>query len=291
MKTLLMSGAVALALTLAGCGTTPPVKQAPGTQAPDTKSPSAQAPGKTSKAGGYYLDDGPEANPPPDLDAVPDAVPRAEPLHRFANRTYTALGATYTPMTQRRAYREEGVASWYGRRFHGRKTASGEPYDMYAMTAAHPTLPIPSYARVTSLANGKSVVVRINDRGPFHSKRVIDLSYTAAHKLGYVKQGSARVRVESLDPESDDSEDAGEALLAQGIYLQIGAFSRADNALALLNRLQRELQLDAGLSRVVLKRSLHHVQLGPYPNDAAAQADRARVRERLDLSAVLVRRE
>lgn len=286
MKILLMSGAAALALTLAGCGTTPPARQTQPVQ-----TPTEQAPSKTSKAGGYYLDDGPEANPPPDLDAVPDAVPRAEPLHRFANRTYTALGATYTPMTQRRVYREEGVASWYGRRFHGKKTASGEPYDMYAMTAAHPTLPIPSYARVTSLANGKSVVVRINDRGPFHSKRVIDLSYTAAHKLGYVKQGSARVRVESLDAESEEGDAPGEALLAQGIYLQVGAFSRADNALALLNRLQRELQLDAGLGRVVLKRSLHHVQLGPYPSDAAAKADRARVRERLDLSAVLVRRE
>lgn len=273
MKTILMWGALAIALTLAGCSSTPPTKQAPS---------------KVSKPGGYYLDDGPEATPPAGLDAVPDAVPRAEPLHRFANRTYTALGTTYTPMKERRPHSEEGLASWYGRRFHGKRTASGEPYDMYAMTAAHPTLPIPSYARVTSLANGKSVVVRINDRGPFHSKRVIDLSYTAAHKLGYVKQGSARVRVESLDPESDD---AGEALLAQGIYLQVGAFSRADNALELLNRLQRELQLDAGLSRVVLKRSLHHVQLGPYPSDAAAHADRARVRERLDLSAVLVRRE
>jgi rare lipoprotein A len=273
MKTILMSGAVAFALTLAGCSSTPPTQQAPS---------------KASKAGGYYLDDGPEANPPPDLDAVPDAVPRAEPLHRFANRTYTALGTTYTPMTQRSAHSEEGLASWYGRRFHGKKTASGERYDMYAMTAAHPTLPIPSYARVTSLANGKSVVVRINDRGPFHSKRVIDLSYTAAHKLGYLKQGSARVRVESLDP---DGYDTGGELLGQGIYLQVGAFSRADNALQLLDRLQRELQLEAGQTRVVLNRSLHRVQLGPYPSDAAAHSDRMRVRERLDLTAVLVRRD
>lgn len=273
MKTILMWGALAIALTLAGCSSTPPTKQAPS---------------KVSKPGGYYLDDGPEATPPAGLDAVPDAVPRAEPLHRFANRTYTALGTTYTPMKERRPHSEEGLASWYGRRFHGKRTASGEPYDMYAMTAAHPTLPIPSYARVTSLATGKSVVVRINDRGPFHSKRVIDLSYTAAHKLGYLKQGSARVRVESLDPEGDG---ASGDLLAQGIYLQVGAFSRAENALQLLNRLQRELQIDAGQSRVVLNRALHHVQLGPYPSDAAAHADRTRVRERLDLSAVLVRRD
>jgi rare lipoprotein A len=159
---------------------------------------------------------------------------------------------------------------------------------MYAMTAAHPTLPIPSYARVTALGTGKSVVVRINDRGPFHSSRIIDLSYTAAHRLGYLGSGSARVRVESLDPATYDTQ--GEAI-KDGVYLQVGAFSRADNARQLLDRLTRELELDAGLTRVVLNGSLHRVQLGPYPDDDAAQADRVRVRERLDLNAVLVRRD
>jgi rare lipoprotein A len=273
MKTTLIWGVAALALALAGCGSTPSTP---------AKSPT------TAKSGGYYLDDGPEANPPPDLDAVPDAVPRDEPLHRFANRTYVALGNTYTPQTERRSFREEGLASWYGRRFHGKKTASGEPYDMYAMTAAHPTLPIPSYARVTALDTGNSVVVRINDRGPFHGKRVIDLSYTAAHKLGYLKRGSARVRVESLDPATFETQAKA---IEGGIYLQVGAFSRADNARQLLDRLQRELELDAGRTRVVLDGSLHRVQLGPYPGDDAAQAERARVRERLDLNAVLVRRD
>jgi len=132
------------------------------------------------------------------------------------------------------------------------------------------------------------VVVRINDRGPFHSKRVIDLSYTAAHKLGYLKQGSTRVRVESLDPEGYDTQ--GE-VLGEGIYLQVGAFSRADNALQLLDRLQRELKLEAGRTRVVLKGAVHRVQLGPYPSDDAAHTDRERVREHLDLVAVLVRRD
>ena len=260
--------AAALGLALAGCGGTPPAKPA--------------------KSGGYYLDDGPEANPPPSLDAVPDAVPRKEPLHRFANRTYVALGNTYTPQTERRAYSEEGLASWYGRRFHGKKTASGEPYDMYAMTAAHPTLPIPSYARVTALNNGKSVVVRINDRGPFHSKRVIDLSYTAAHKLGYLKQGSTRVRVESLDPAAYDTQ--GEAI-REGVYVQLGAFSNAENAQKLRDLLTRELQIDASRTHLVLNDSLHRVQLGPYPSDEAAHADRKRVRERFDLNSVLVRRD
>lgn len=272
MHAILILSTAALGLALAGCGTPPPAKQA------------STAP----QGGGYYLDDGPEANPPANLDAVPDAVPRDEPLHRFANRTYVALGNTYTPQTTRRAHREEGLASWYGRRFHGKKTASGERYDMYAMTAAHPTLPIPSYARVTALDTGKSVVVRINDRGPFHSKRIIDLSYTAAHKLGYLKGGSTRVRVESLDPAAYDTQ--GEAI-SEGVYLQVGAFSSADNARQLLDRLTRELELDASQTRVVLNGSLHRAQLGPYPSDAAAHSDRARVRERLDLNAVLVRRD
>ena len=274
MKTKSILALMALVLALAGCSSTPPAKQA--------SNPSA------SQGGGYYLDDGPEATPSANLDAVPDAVPRVEPLHRFANRTYIALGNTYTPQTTRRTHSEEGLASWYGRRFHGKKTASGEPYDMYAMTAAHPTLPIPSYARVTALDSGKSVVVRINDRGPFHSKRVIDLSYTAAHKLGYLKRGSTRVRVESLDPAAYDTQ--GETLM-EGVYLQVGAFSSADNARQLMDRLTRELELDASRARLVMNGSLHRVQLGPYPSDDAAHSDRARVRERLDLNSVLVRRD
>ncbi len=159
---------------------------------------------------------------------------------------------------------------------------------MYAMTAAHPTLPIPSYARVTAVGSGKSVVVRINDRGPFHKDRLIDLSYTAAHKLGMLGRGSLRVRVESLDPDAYDTE--GEAL-ADGVFLQLGAFSRADNAQQLVARLARELEIDGSRARVVLRDKLHRVQLGPYASDAEAQADRARVRERLDLNAVLVRRD
>jgi rare lipoprotein A len=276
MKTILISCAIAITLAVAGCSNSPTVTGKPA------------APAKSAKSGGYYLDDGPDASPPPNLDAIPDAMPRAEPLHRYANRPYDVLGSSYVPQTERRAHSEEGVASWYGKRFHGRKTASGEPYDMYAMTAAHPTLPIPSYVRVTSLANGKSVVVRINDRGPFHSKRIIDLSYVAAHKLGYVGNGSTRVRVESLDPAAYDT--TGEAI-QQGIYLQVGAFSRSENAQQLLARLARELELDTSQSRVVLNGKLHRVQLGPYPSDDAARAERNRVQERLALNAILVRRD
>jgi rare lipoprotein A len=270
MNTKPILAVLAVVLAVAGCST-PPAKQA-----------------SSGTGGGYYLDDGPEANPPGNLDQVPDAVPRAEPLHRYANRTYTVLGNAYVPQTRAGGYSKEGVASWYGRRFHGKKTASGERYDMYAMTAAHPTLPIPSYARVTALNNGKSVVVRINDRGPFHSKRIIDLSYAAAHKLGYIRHGSTRVRVESIDPDTYAAQDA---VPGQALYLQVGAFSRADNAEQLVDRLARELELDAARTRVVREGSLHRVQVGPYRSDDAANADRERMRERLELNAVLVRRD
>ena len=150
--------------------------------------------------GGYYKDDGPHERPPANLDRVADAVPRNEPLHKFANRPYEALGKRYVPMTAVQPFRQTGLASWYGKRYHGQKTSSGEPYDMYAMSAAHPTLPIPSYVRVTNVANGRSVVVRVNDRGPFKSERVIDLSYAAAYKLGFIQAGQARVEVEAIVP-------------------------------------------------------------------------------------------
>jgi rare lipoprotein A len=149
------------------------------------------------KPGGYYKDDGPGDRAPAN---VPDAVPRAEPLHKFANRPYKALGKEYVPLTSLQPFRQRGMASWYGKRYHGQKTSSGEIYDMYAMSAAHPTLPIPSYARVTNLANGRSVVVRINDRGPFHAARIIDVSYAAAHRLGFIGAGAAQVEVEAILP-------------------------------------------------------------------------------------------
>ena len=152
------------------------------------------------KKGGYYKDDGPGANPPSNLDRVTDAKPRAEPLHRAANRPYEVFGKKYVPLASVRPFHQRGVASWYGKRFHGQKTASGETYDMYAMTAAHPILPIPSYARITHLKSGKQVIVRINDRGPFHSGRVIDLSYAAAHRLGLLGSGSGEVEIEAIVP-------------------------------------------------------------------------------------------
>ena len=186
--------AIALVVLLAACGTTTkPPPSVPVT----TPSPS---PPPSSPSTKYYLDDGPGANPPANLDGIPEAVPKAEPLHRFANRPYTVLGRDYVPATALKPYRERGVASWYGRKFHGQKTATGEVYDMYAMTAAHPTLPLPSYVRVTNVATGASVVVRVNDRGPFLHSRVIDLSYAAAHRIGVAQRGSGEVEVVAVLP-------------------------------------------------------------------------------------------
>lgn len=184
--------AVTCALLLAACSSGGPRSAGPAARA------DPGMPAQGARRGGYYLDDGPGNGPVPDIAAIPDATPRAEPLHPRANRPYVVFERQYTPMTALLPYRERGVGSWYGRRYHGQRTSSGEVYDMYAMTAAHPTLPIPSYVRVTSTVNGRSVVVRVNDRGPFLHGRVIDLSYTAAAKLGYAGGGSAEVDVELI---------------------------------------------------------------------------------------------
>ncbi len=195
-------------LLIAACATPPPGgSPGPGTGA----RPNSGGPGATAgpRPGRYYLDDGPGDAPPADLAAIPDARPRLEPLHRWANRPYVVFDRQYVPMTRLEPFRERGIGSWYGRKFHGQRTASGEVYDMYAMTAAHPTLPIPSYARVTHTRSGRTVVVRVNDRGPFLQGRVIDLSWTAAAKLGYAQGGSGEVEVELLvDPAGDVSADA-----------------------------------------------------------------------------------
>ena len=198
----LRASAVLLAMVIAGCGSVAKRESpAPVARAPDAPPP-ASVPSRpaTPRGGGYYLNDGPGDNPPPNLEQIPDAVPRLEPLHRGAMRPYNVMGKNYTPMTRLAPYKASGTATWYGRRYHGQKTSSGEIYDMYQMTAAHTTLPIPSYARVTNLVTNKSVVVRVNDRGPFHSDRLIDLSYTAAYKLGVLGGGRALVEVETILP-------------------------------------------------------------------------------------------
>ncbi|MDB5746920.1 MAG: hypothetical protein JWP72_1768 [Massilia sp.] len=194
---------IALVALMTGCGSTGEQKRLaplPWQHKMSAAHGSVVLPPAGSGRGGYYKDDGPGRNIPPGLELVPDAVVRAEPYAKWANRPYSVFGQTYNPILHEQPFVQRGVASWYGVKFHGQRTSSGEPYDMYKMTAAHPTLPIPSYARVTNVASGKSVVVRINDRGPFHASRVVDVSYTAALKLGLLGRGSHEVEVERLFP-------------------------------------------------------------------------------------------
>jgi rare lipoprotein A len=185
---------LALLLALAGCASGP---------APSNSGVSAGAdlpflPKAGSGRGGYYKDDGPGDNPPAGLYQTPDAQVRIEPYSRAASRPYVIFGKTYTPITDEQPFSQRGIGSWYGKKFHGLPTSLGEPYDMYKMTAAHPTLPLPSYVRLTSIASGKQVIVRVNDRGPFHADRIVDVSYTAALKLGLLARGSHELQLERL---------------------------------------------------------------------------------------------
>lgn len=175
------------ALVLTGCTST----SGPGTE------------GSGRGGGGYYQNDGPPADEHIDLDSIKDAVPRDEPKSKYGNpASYEALGQRYYVLESAAGFSQTGRASWYGRQFHGRRTSSGEAYNMFKMTAAHKRLPVPSYVRVTNLDNGRDVIVRVNDRGPFHDGRIIDLSYVAARRLGVVKRGSAPVRIETVTPAS-----------------------------------------------------------------------------------------
>ncbi|MCM1129280.1 MAG: septal ring lytic transglycosylase RlpA family protein [Alistipes senegalensis] len=191
----------AVSLVMTGCSTVSQPSAGRSSAGVSSGTAASGLPKAGSGRGGYYKDDGPMDYTPEDLQNTPDAIPRVEPYARAANRPYTVFGKTYVPVTDNRPYKVRGMGSWYGKKFHGNKTSSGEIYDMFKMTAAHPTLPIPCYARVTNLGTGKQVIVRVNDRGPFHSDRIIDLSYTAALKLDYLQKGSALLEVEHLLPD------------------------------------------------------------------------------------------
>ena len=271
-----------LALVVAGCETAP----------------------KKSITGKYYLDDGPPDSVPGGLDSVPDAVPREEPFHRFANRPYTVFGRTYVPVVNKERTVQRGIASWYGKKFHGQRTSSGEVYDMFAMTAAHPTFPIPSYARVTNVKNGKSVVVRINDRGPFHSDRIIDLSYAAAVRIGIAQTGSGVVEVERVyeaapaGPTIDRTPPPTPAVVqtavvtqeAGGLWLQLGAFSSRDSADSFRDKMVRDLSWNYEPLQVFSHDGLHRVRMGPYRNRDEAGAIADKVRDSLGFAPTLIGR-
>ena len=279
---------ILFAAALSGCG----IKTSP----PES-SPPPPPPPSPSSDGKYYLDDGPPELEPESLD-LSDAVPRFEPINPKRNRPYTVFGKTFSPMRQLAPYRERGFASWYGRRYHGNATASGEIYDMFQMTAAHRTLPLPSYARVTRADDGRSAIVRINDRGPFLYGRLIDLSYAAAKKLGVVESGTAEIIVESILPDGDSSppppsseKDESSAVAIESekedapsppespaelteFYVQVGAFQIADNADNFKSRFSATAPSGADELKIVRddSRNLYLARLGPYLSRAAADA-------------------
>lgn len=303
-------------LTLAACSSSPQ-RSAPDPVTPQASSGTSKRPGVGAapsrtdavRPGAYYKDDGPGENPP-DFDRIADAQPRAERLHRFANNPYQVFGRDYVPLRVVAPFRQRGVASWYGRRYHGQNTSSGEVYNMYAMTAAHPTLPIPSYVRVTNPSNGRSVVVRINDRGPFHADRIIDLSFVAAYKLGYAQAGSTLVEVESLLPDAGEVAGARPALPtpaakqvpaqpaaplplssdAGGVYLQLGAFSLRDNAESFRAKIYKELPWLNDAVHVSALGNLYRLRLGPYRTQDDARRMAERIRAELNLTAVFLQR-
>lgn len=267
---------------------------------PDSR-PGSRSGSITRKGGGYYLDDGPGDNPPPNLHLVPDAVPKAEPLRLANMQPYMALGKYFKPMTELVPYKERGIASWYGRRYHGNNTASGEVYDMYAMTAAHPTLPLPSYARITNLENGKSIIVRLNDRGPFLSDRLIDLSYTAAYRLGILAGGSGQVEVESILPGSGPARlattprpSAATPPIADSdtemnvVFLQLGAFGSSDNAHNFLAHIRKKLPWLSDTVSITKNNGLFKIHAGPYPDQTLAKQAANTITQHLAVTPMLV---
>jgi rare lipoprotein A len=245
---------LALLLTLAGCGT-------------------------LSSLHGYYSEDG-GPDQPVDIASIQDAIPKIEPRSKYGNpRSYVVNGDRYYVLNSSKGYVKRGIASWYGTKFHGQRTSSGEPYDMYAMTAAHKTLPLPTYAEVTNLLNGRRVIVKINDRGPFKDNRELDLSYAAAAKLGIMETGTGIIELKAIDPATyHDQADTGEyqSLVDDrppSLFLQIGAFAERSNAERLISRLASDAPRGANFSiDRDTKTMLYRVRVGPISD--VDEADR-----------------
>lgn len=223
-----------------------------------------------------------------DWASIPDAKPKWEPRARYGNHSpYEVFGKTYYVLQSAEGYQETGIGSWYGKKFSGRPTSSQEPYDPYAMTAAHKSLPIPSYVRVTNLENNKQIIVRVNDRGPFHDGRIIDLSYAAAHKIGYANKGTARVRVEAIPVSSTPSPNAANPAAGTAIpyrdvedtgtrenyYIQVGAYRELSTAKSMQQQLIAVTNAPVGIHSSPERGTsgVHRVRIGPFVSEQAAQ--------------------
>lgn len=320
---------ILLSLVLAACASTP-MPKGPNQDTPNqdvkseeqpptrnekpvpTEKPAPPQDASTTNKGGYYKDDGPQDMPPADLDKLPDAMPTDEqPNVRYA-RPYKALGKEYYPMKSYTPFKQTGIASWYGKRFHGNKTASGEIYDMNKMTAAHTTLPIPSYAKVTNVSNGKSIIVRVNDRGPFHKDRVLDLSYAAAYKLGFVNKGATAVEIEAIDPKQaanykpsaiatkpsaqiinasypNAEQNSGKATSdIAGYFVQVAAFKSQESANRMRDKVKLELSLSDDEVQSWYNNGAYKVRAGPYATRAEAEKLVAKVKLTLGSAAMIL---
>ncbi|MDR2876854.1 MAG: septal ring lytic transglycosylase RlpA family protein [Chromatiales bacterium] len=249
----------------------------------------------------YIITEPQDSAPPRSIDpaSLKDAVPRVEPFSRYGNPAfYMVENRRYQVMNTNAGYVERGIASWYGSKFHGRRTSSGEPFDMYALTAAHPTLPIPTYAEVTNLATGRKIIVKINDRGPFKHNRLIDLSYAAAVKLGIADKGTGLVEVRAIDAATWRPAPATTATVSTAaktgttppaLYLQIGAFTSMENAIRLRTRLQGTPH--SASSTIYSSQNnppLYRVRIGPLQNvDEVDRVSRALLAMGLDTHVVL----
>ncbi|MGB0135090.1 septal ring lytic transglycosylase RlpA family protein [Dokdonella sp.] len=268
-------------LLLAACASRKPREVPPPGKSPETSSSRSSVPETSRPQSTRYKNarDGGPAAPEVDVDKLVEPVPKREPKSRYGNKSpYSVLGKTYTVMPDSEGYSERGIASWYGNKFHGYMTSSLEPYDMYQFSAAHKSLPLPSYVRVTNLDNGKSVIVRVNDRGPFHESRIIDLSYAAAVRIGVWPKGTGLVEVQAIDPQHPSAEPPPSSAVTAShedarIFLQLGAFSDRANAEQVVQKVER-----AGIGKVrivttrIENREMYRVRLGPIASVAQADA-------------------
>lgn len=272
---------ITISLALTGCASWHPADTQVADAAKTSSKRTPALPPAGSGRGGYYLDDGPGDEIPEGLELTPDAEPKLEPHNPRNSRPYVVFGKTYMPMSvnDNQPLKQRGRGSWYGKKFHGQRTSSGELYDMYQMTAAHPTLPLPSYARVTNLKNGRQVIVRVNDRGPFLSNRIIDLSYTAALKLGYIGQGSAELEVERLLPDeiqriaSAKQQRGTDAHRVATVALESGAIDKAGTP----SGVHLTSVGPATPVSVVSAASGYYLQFGAYAQKSNAESMRVRL--------------
>ena len=262
------------ALCLAGCQTNNVEKNS---EDPVTDSKSK---------GAYYLDDGPEEVIPENLSSIPNAIPKKEPLNKFSNRPYKVFGKTYYPMTSLKPYTATGYATWYGKKYHGNKTSIGEVYDMYKMTAAHKTLPLPCYVKVTNLKNDKTVIVRVNDRGPFVKDRIIDLSYAAANRLEIIEKGSELVKVELIDLDKK----VKVSQINKQIYIQAGLFSDEKNANNLINKIKKLGTVKNENIKKIKNEDQFQVLIGPFKNNQKAEIKKDELSDNFFINGFIVKR-